>query len=165
MGSRTGSFTNRPNDISPRAKRYLTQHENFWEMLLGRQGSGGSTGIHFEYIDEVITFAGTATVDTTSTIPQYAIVLPFWTRVVTTLSGASVASFIVGIAGATNRFLTTNTNITAGDEHFCAAHWAGTVAIVHTAAAAAIRVTPDTSATAGALRLVVPYVVFSAPAA
>lgn len=164
MASRTGSFTSRPNDISPTKGRYRTRNAEFEENLIGANMPGGSVGVHFEYIDELITFAGSATYDTTALIPQGAIVYPGWAYVATTLAGASVSTYIVGIAGATNKFLATGTAITAGTKTLMAAHWAGTVAIVHTAAAAAVRVTPDTSATSGVLRLVIPYINISTPA-
>lgn len=142
VGSKfTGNQMTNPRSTQGRGIADVTtgvQHEDL-------NAHGGVYG-YFD-IDETITMASVATIDTTATIPVGTYAIALTTYVKTTLSGASVANYIVGIAGATNRFITTNTAITAGDSA-----QSGLKTDVYSTATA-IRVTPDTSATAGVLRI------------
>lgn len=133
----------------PSAPR-LTNRRGIADVTTGCQlEDRGAHGQAFGWtdIDELVTFASTATVDTTAVIPAGTVRVDLGLTIGTALSGASVSTFIVGIAGATNRFVATGGAVAAG-----------TMAVGSSSnnytSDTAIRVTPDTSATAGTMRIV-----------
>lgn len=163
MGTRSGSFS-KINDISPARGRYKTMYDNFSEWLFGLKQSGGPVGVHLEAFDEVLPAGtGSATLTATGTIPANSIILPGYSRIVTTFAGASVSAYTLGVSGSTSRFRGSSSNITAADEEVIATVWVGTMTQLAASALTPL-VTLDQIATSGAIRLVIPYICTSAPA-
>jgi hypothetical protein len=93
-------------------------------------------------------------------LPANAIIDAVVYRITTTITAA--ASFTIGDTGAPSRFCTTQSKLTAGSTGICIAQSGSSAAIQN--AASAVRLTTNAAPGAGAIRLIVYYHTWTAPA-
>lgn len=108
---------------------------------------------------------GTTTITTgLNCLPANSIIDAVVYRITNTLSGNSIASFTVGVAGSTSRFCGTQSTLTTGTTGICFAQADQTGAAgPRQVSAAAVVVTENQIATAGDIRLIVYYHTWTAP--
>ncbi len=129
-------------------------------QVFGSAQNGTTAACETNYGITTLATGATTTNTALNCLPANAIIDAVVYRITTTISTA--ANFTIGDAGTANRFCTTQSKLTAGTTGICIAQSGSSAAIQN--AAAAVRVTTNTNPGAGAIRLIVYYHTWTAPA-
>jgi hypothetical protein len=104
----------------------------------------------------ITTLSGASTSTGLNCLPANSIILAIEYRITTTITTAT--SFTIGDSGSATRYCGTQSTLTSGTTGYCSA-----AGYYFNASAAAVKVTPSTTPGAGAIRLTVTYLTFTAP--
>lgn len=149
------------------ANNTWTGTNNFKTVTLEQETASNGAKITHGYVTENLTLStGGATTDTTIDIPANSFLRGLVYRVTTTITTA--ANYHIGDPTTANRFVDTSTSLTAGNTGTGLRHLQGSITTdatgpIQGGSTAKIRVTCNTTPGAGAIRLTLFYVTFTAP--